>query len=222
MTIMGRSMERKSGHRKRRCFLLCTALTLAPAPLMAEPWVKSFVVDKYEPAFYYGGRPGVEKAGVIEPGVDCPGGTLPMMDFAKVVKTPWRSDEEVASWVKPAQVADLQTVHYMQERILTYRSFRRDIVSYLNPFTVPDPGMPSVVGKIAEGLQSRRKCENRRLCKYQGREGYRQRLLPRAGLYRFVPGRALHRRHERAQHRQDAGRHVHHGHSPVRQQRPEE
>jgi len=152
MTITGRIMEAKSGRRKHRCLLLCTALTLAPAPLMAEPWVKSFVVDKYEPAFYYGGRPGVEKAGVIEPGVDCPGGTLPMLDFAKVVKTPWRSDEEVASWVKPAQVTDLQTVHYMQERILTYRSFRRDIVSYINPFTVPDPGMPSVVGKIAEGF----------------------------------------------------------------------
>jgi hypothetical protein len=152
MTIVGRNMEGRSGHRKYRCVLLCTALLLAPAPLMAEPWVKSFVVDKYEPAFYYGGRPGVEKAGVIEPGVDCPAGTLPMLDFAKVVKTPWRSDEEVASWVKPAQVTDLQTVHYMQERILTYRSFRRDIVSYLNPFTVPDPGMPSVVGKIAEGF----------------------------------------------------------------------
>ena len=65
MTITGRSMEGKSGRRKHRCVLLCAALTLTliwgPAPLMAEPWVKSFVVDKYEPAFYYGGRPGVEK-----------------------------------------------------------------------------------------------------------------------------------------------------------------
>ena len=39
--------------------LLCTiALILAPGPLMAEPWVKSFVVDKYEPAVYYGGKAG--------------------------------------------------------------------------------------------------------------------------------------------------------------------
>ena len=102
MTITGRSMEGKSGRHKRRCLLLSAlTLVLAPAPLMAEPWVKSFVVDKYEPAFYYGGRPGVEKAGVIEPGVDCPHGTLPALDYAKVIKTSWRSDAEVASWVTP-------------------------------------------------------------------------------------------------------------------------
>jgi len=140
------------GYRKLGHHLLSIALMLAPTPLAAAPWVRSFVVDKYEPAFHYGGRPGFERAGLIEPGVDCPGGTLPMLDYAKVVKTPWRTNEEVESWVKPAQVADLQTVHYMQERILTYRSFRRDIVSYINPFTAPDPGMPSVVGKVAEGF----------------------------------------------------------------------
>ena len=143
-------MGGKSRHRKHRYFL-CTALMLTPAPLMAEPWVKSFVVDKYEPAFYYGGRPGVEKAGVIEPGVDCPHGTLPALDYAEVIKTPWRSDAEVASWVTPA-VNDLQTVHYMQERALSYRSFRRDIESYINPFTAPDPGMQAVAGRIAEGF----------------------------------------------------------------------
>src|SRR5581483_11813107 len=145
------SVARKSLRRKHRGLLLCTALVLAPAPLMAEPWVKSFVVDKYEPAFYYGGRPGVEKAGVIEPGVDCPRGTLPALDYAKVIKTPWRSDAEVKSWVTPA-VNDLQTVHYMQERALSYRSFRRDIESYINPFTAPDPGMQAVAGRIAEGF----------------------------------------------------------------------
>jgi hypothetical protein len=119
---------------------------------MAAPWVKSFVIDKYEPAFYYGGRPGFEKQGVIEPGIDCPNGTLPTLDYAKVIKTPWRSDDEVASWVIPKQVNDLQTVHYMQERALSYRGFRRDIESFINPFTAPDPGMQAVTGKIAEGF----------------------------------------------------------------------
>ena len=105
---------------------------------------------------------GSKKRGVIEPGVDCPGGTLPMLDFAKVVKTPWRSDEEVASWVKPAQVTDLQTVHYMQERILTYRSFRRDIVSYINPSPCR---IRYAVRRRQDrrGLQSRWQCENGRL-----------------------------------------------------------
>ena len=40
----------------------------------------------------------------------------------------------------------------MQERALSYRSFRRDIESYINPFTAPDPGMQAVAGKIAEGF----------------------------------------------------------------------
>ena len=69
-----------SGYRNFVHQLLCGALVMAPTPLMAAPWVKSFVVDKYEPAFHYGGRPGFEKVGIIEPGVDCPGGTLPMLD----------------------------------------------------------------------------------------------------------------------------------------------
>lgn len=139
-------------HSTRRHLLLFTILASVPTPLAAAPWVKSFVVDKFEPAFYYGGRPGFEKQGIIEPGVDCPKGTLPTLDYAKVIKTPWRSDEEVVSWATPRQVNDLQTVHYMQERALSYRSFRRDIETYINPFTAPDPGMQAVTGKIAEGF----------------------------------------------------------------------
>jgi hypothetical protein len=75
-----------------------------------------------------------------------------MLDYAKVVKTPWRTDAEVKSWVSPPNVSDLQTVHYMQERILSYRGFRRDIESYINPFAAPDPGMQQVTGKIAVGF----------------------------------------------------------------------
>jgi len=179
-----------NGYRKLGHHLLCMALTLAPTPLMAAPWVRSFVVDKYEPAFHYGGRPGFEKTGIIEPGVDCPGGTLPMLDYAKVTKTSWRSDEEVASWVKPAQVADLQTVHYMQERILSYRSFRRDIESYINPFTAPDPGMPSVVGKVAEGFNLDGNVKTGRFISPEGEKGIDNafyRAVGCIGSYRGVP-----------------------------------
>ena len=35
-----------SGYRKLGHQLLCTALVMAPAPLMAAPWVRSFVVDQ--------------------------------------------------------------------------------------------------------------------------------------------------------------------------------
>ena len=40
--------------------LLIAAATLAAAvnPATAAPWVRGFVMDNYEPAFYYGGRSG--------------------------------------------------------------------------------------------------------------------------------------------------------------------
>jgi hypothetical protein len=113
-----------------------------------------------------------------------------MLYYAKVAKTPWRSDEEVMSWVKPAQVQDLQTVHYMQERIITYRSFRRDIVSYLNPFTAPDPGMPSVIGKIAEGFNLDGNMKTGGFASPQGEKGVDNayyRALGCIGSFRGVP-----------------------------------
>jgi hypothetical protein len=35
---------------------------------------------------------------------------------------------------------------------MQHRGFRRDIDTYVNPFTAPDPGMQEVTGKIAEGF----------------------------------------------------------------------
>ena len=56
----------------RNCILLACVATVMATPVFAEPWVRSFVVDKYEPAFYYGG-----KNGTMEAGTDCPKGTTP-------------------------------------------------------------------------------------------------------------------------------------------------
>ena len=45
-------------------FLIAAALVLSASPVTAAPWVRGFVVDNYEPAFYYGGRSGTEAVGL--------------------------------------------------------------------------------------------------------------------------------------------------------------
>ena len=69
-------------------FLIAAALGLSVSPATAAPWVRGFVVDNYEPAFYYGGRSGTE-----EPGPDCPKGTIPILDYKTVLKTSWRTHD---------------------------------------------------------------------------------------------------------------------------------
>ena len=63
----------------KKRFLIASVLAATMSPAMAAPWVRGFVVDNYEPAFYYGGRSGTE-----EPGTDCPKGTIPILDYKTV------------------------------------------------------------------------------------------------------------------------------------------
>ena len=134
----------------KKLALTCAFLSLA-GPLQAAPWTRGYVVDKYEPAFYYGGR-----AGTMEPGSDCPKGTTPDNDYHALLTTAWRSDAEISKILKPATVEVNGTYNTNREFILSsalrYRGFRRDIDSWVNPFTAPDPGMQQVTGKIAEGF----------------------------------------------------------------------
>src|SRR5579871_5376599 len=126
-------------------FLIGPLLALAMGPASAEPWVRGFVVDNYEPAFYYGGRGGTEA-----PGSDCPKGTIPILDYKTVLKTSWRTDAEIATITKP--VSEGGAGERVISPAMQHRGFRRDIDTYVNPFTAPDPGMQQVTGKIAEGF----------------------------------------------------------------------
>jgi hypothetical protein len=122
--------------------LIAAALAAAVSPAHAAPWSRGFVVDNYEPAFYYGGRRGTE-----DPGSDCPKGTIPILDYKAVLKTSWRSDAEVEKYTRPISAGGLDP-----RRIISHRGFRPDIDTYVNPFTAPDAGMQEVTGKIAEGF----------------------------------------------------------------------
>ena len=58
-----------------RALALACIMAVTASPALAAPWVRGFVVDQYEPAFYYGA-----KAGTMEAGTDCPKGTTPDND----------------------------------------------------------------------------------------------------------------------------------------------
>jgi len=125
--------------------LIAAALAATATGATAAPWVRGYVVNNYEPAFYYGGRGGTE-----EPGSDCPNGTIPILDYKTVLKTSWRTNDEIAKLTLPVSAGG------EGEKVISpamqHRGFRRDIDTYINPFTAPDAGMQQVTGKIAEGF----------------------------------------------------------------------
>jgi hypothetical protein len=135
----------------RRYLLAGCVAAAMTTPAIASPWVRGFVVDKYEPAFHYGA-----KSGTMEPGSDCPKGTTPDNNYGALLKTAWRSDAEVADILRSATLKVNGTFNTNREfrlsAALRYRGFRRDIDSWVNPFTAPDPGTQEVAGKIAEGF----------------------------------------------------------------------
>lgn len=134
-----------------RALAFACVIAVTATPALASPWVRGFVIDKYEPAFYYGA-----KAGTMEAGTDCPKGTTPDNDYSQLLKTTWRSDAEVAKVLKPATLEINGSFNSNREFLLSsalrYRGFRRDIDTWVNPFAAPDPGMQQVTGKIAEGF----------------------------------------------------------------------
>jgi hypothetical protein len=135
----------------RKFLLAGCGATLMATPALAAPWVRGYVVDKYEPAFYYGA-----KNGTMSAGSDCPKGTNPDNNYNVLLKTSWRPDAEVEDILRPATLQVNGKFNTRREQRLSAalrnRGFRRDIDSWVNPFTAPDPGTQEVTGKIAEGF----------------------------------------------------------------------
>jgi len=129
----------RSASRVRTMTTLMAASALAGLPSVANAdWIKSFVVDWHEPAFYYG-----TKEGVSAPGTDCPKGTNPEMDWRKILKTSWRTDAEVDRILNPE---DPQRPIYGG-----LRGPNKENV-YEQPWAVPDPGLVGVSGDSAFGF----------------------------------------------------------------------
>lgn len=127
--------------RRGRAALALVAFA-APCAAMAA-WTKSYVVEWNEPAMYYGA-----KAGVIDPGTDCPKGTNPEIDWVKVLMDAGYTREE-AEWLRNPANPTRSAVHGQNQ--MAFRGKDRANV-YVDPTSTPDPGLVGVSGTIAEGI----------------------------------------------------------------------
>jgi hypothetical protein len=116
----------------------------ATAPAAAE-WTKTYVIEWYEPAMYYGGGEG---GGVTDPGSDCPAGANPEPDWIKILVEAGYTPEE-AKWLRDPSHPFRIPNHGQNQ--MAFRGKDRANV-YVNPESTPDPGLTPVSGKIGEGL----------------------------------------------------------------------
>ena len=115
---------------------------MAGGSAMAD-WQKSYVIEWYEPANYYGAE-----TGVIDPGTDCPAGTNPEIDYIQVLMDAGYTEEE-ARWLRDPEHPYRLPNHGSNQ--MAFRGKDRANV-YTQPWTTPDPGLTPVTGTISEGL----------------------------------------------------------------------
>ena len=117
-------------------------MALAPAVAQAA-WTRTYAVEWYEPAMYYGA-----KTGVIDPGADCPKGSNPEIDWvAELVKAGYTPEE--AKWLRNPANPTRSAVHGQNQ--MAFRGKDRANV-YINPTSTPETGLVGVSGKIGEGV----------------------------------------------------------------------
>ncbi|WP_375286573.1 hypothetical protein [Sphingomonas sp.] len=109
----------------------------------AEGWSRTYVVEWYEPAMYYGA-----KDGVISPGTDCPAGTHASPDWVKVLMDAGYTRKE-AEWLRDPANPTRSAVH--GQPAMAFRGKDRQNV-YDYPATATESGLTPVSGTIAEGL----------------------------------------------------------------------
>jgi hypothetical protein len=120
------------------------AVALAFPATAAADWAKTYVVEWYEPAMYYGA-----KTGVIDPGTDCPAGSAPEIDWLQVMVEAGYTREE-AEWLRNPANPTRSPVHGQNQ--MAFRGKDRANV-YINPTSTPETKhLTPVSGKIAEGI----------------------------------------------------------------------
>jgi hypothetical protein len=92
---------------------------------------------------YYGA-----KAGVLDPGTDCPKGSNPEIDWVKVLIKAGYSEAE-AKWLRNPENPSRSPVHGQNQ--MAFRGRNRENV-YINPESYPDPGLVGVTGDLTEGF----------------------------------------------------------------------
>ena len=113
------------------------------AETAAADWQKSYVIEWYEPAHYYGAE-----TGIADPGTDCPAGSNPELDYIKVLTDAGYTEQE-AEWLRDQKHAYRLPNHGSNQ--MAFRGKDRANV-YTQPWTYPDPGLTPVSGDISQGI----------------------------------------------------------------------
>jgi hypothetical protein len=119
------------------------ALSLAIASPAFADWTKTYVVEWYEAANYYGAS-----SGVTDPGTDCPKGSNPEPDWIQVLVDAGYTREE-ARWLRDPS-HPFRIPNHGQNQMAFRGEGRANI--YMNPHLTPDTGLTPVSGKIGEGF----------------------------------------------------------------------
>ncbi|MAT35129.1 MAG: hypothetical protein CMK06_08295 [Ponticaulis sp.] len=123
--------------------IAATACSVSLTGIASADWTRSYVVDWYEPAHYYGAE-----TGITDPGTDCPAGTNPEIDWEEVLIRSGYTPEE-AKWLRHPEHPYRVPNHGQNQ--MAFRGENRANV-YLEPWTTPDPGLTEVSGEISEGF----------------------------------------------------------------------
>jgi hypothetical protein len=116
----------------------------AALPAAAHAWTRTWAIEWYEPAMYYGA-----KAGVTDPGTDCPKGSNHEIDWVKELIAAGYTPEE-AKWLRDPANPTRSPVHGQNQ--MAFRGKDRANV-YINPTSIAESGeFFPVTGSVAEGL----------------------------------------------------------------------
>lgn len=109
-------------------------------------WTRTYVVEWYEPAMYYGAR-----SGVVDPGTDCPKGTNKEPDWTAVMRAAGYTAQETRWLLDPTHPFRPEGPSTSGQNQMAFRGAGRANV-YSQPWLAPDPGLSSVSGRIGEGF----------------------------------------------------------------------
>ncbi len=122
------------------------ALALGGAGVAHAEWSRTYVVEWYEAAMYYGAD-----EGVIDPGTDCPAGTNGEPDWTKVMLEAGYSAQETRWLLDPTHPFRPEGHSTSGQNQMAFRGKDRANV-YSQPWLAPDPVLTGVSGSIGEGF----------------------------------------------------------------------
>jgi hypothetical protein len=122
--------------------MILTAVGVSLGGAANAAWTKTYVIDWYEPAMYFGGND------ILAPGTDCPKGTNPEIDWVQVLIRSGYTEAE-AKWLRNPENPSRSPVHGQNQ--MAFRGRNRANV-YIHPETYPDPGLTGVTGALSEGF----------------------------------------------------------------------